>query len=257
MVSKLQNLLNLTFKTFYSNNGNINGNVTPSHFQELFNYFNKINLHDEIDLSFINEGNKLLNEFSKLNNNNNNQQGSMLNFLREKINHYDRSKFENISIYVQSKSPILHMHVFEKSSCASLAVFLIRKGFKIPLHNHPNMYGLIKVLHGHGTINSYTLNETKNTTDNEIIATNECTRSLIIGDMLKLEPNLGNVHEISASSDSDLAFIDLIVPPYESNCSYYEILKKNDNLVYLKVLNETPADYYCDSLVYHGPKLRI
>ena len=77
--------------------------------------------------------------------------------------------------------------------------------------------------------------------------------------MLLLEPNLDNVHEITASNDSDLIMVDLIVPPYESNCSFYEILKQenDDKIVIFKLLDKAPTTFFCESLVFQGPELNI
>ena len=256
MASKLQKLLNLTLKTFHQSPSASTKQTKSYNIEKLFDYFNKINLNDEIDLTFIDEANRLVNEFNE---SLNVQSNDLNRFLKEKEkNYYDRNRFSNISIYIQSleaKTPVLHMEILEKSSVVSLSMFLIRRGFKIPLHNHPNMHGFGKIIYGKGKIVSYTLNEAKN---DDFTAKYEFSKEIKAGDMLLLEPNLNNVHEIIASDESDLVLVDLIVPPYESNCNFYEILKQNDdNIVLFKLLDHAPSTYFCESLVYHGPKLSI
>ena len=258
MVSKLQKLLNLSLKTFNLPQYQVNDKSSNFNIDKLYSYFSKINLNDEIDLSFIEEANKLIKEFNSFNIPPNDYNRQFGKFLREKENNYGKNKFLNIKIYiksVQTKTPVLHMEIFEKRSYVSLSMFLIRRGFNIPLHNHPNMHGLGKVIYGNGEVRSYTLIETKGS---EIMARCESIKQVNCGEMLLLEPISNNVHEIAASYESDLVFIDLIVPPYESNCSFYEISSQNnDNLVHFKLLEKSPSSYFCDSLIYNGPKLNI
>jgi cysteamine dioxygenase len=252
MVSKLQKLLNLTLKTFYQSPSIVNT-------QKLIDYLNKINLNDEIDLTFIDEANKLINEFNSLKIQSNDYNRLLNRFMKEKEKNYDKNKFLNISIYIQSlqtKTPVLHMEILEKVPVVSLSVFLIKSGCNIPLHNHPNMHGFGKIIYGKGRIISYTLKEPEN---DEITAKYEFNKEIKSGDILLLEPNKNNVHEIQASNDSDLVLVDLILPPYESNCSFYEILKQknDDNLVVFKLLDKAPSTYFCESLVFQGPELKI
>jgi cysteamine dioxygenase len=245
--SKLQNLLNLSLKL-----------LNPVNKNSIKDYLTKINLNDEIDLTFISEANKLLNEFSLFKIQTGQYKRLLRVFLKEKEKNYDKNKFFNISMYAQSDAPVLHMEIYEKRSLVSLTLFLIRKGYRIPLHNHPNMFGLIKILHGHGVVSSYTVDDKQQINDNGVvIGKHEFTKCVNAGDLLTVEANFCNVHEIVASKDSDIVFMDLIVPPYDGNCNYYQVLKESDGLVYFKLLDKNPDDYFCDSIIYSGPKLVI
>ncbi|XP_034050561.1 2-aminoethanethiol dioxygenase-like [Thalassophryne amazonica] len=43
--------------------------------------------------------------------------------------------------------PVSYMHIYETENF-SMGVFLLRGGASIPLHDHPDMHGMLKVCHG-------------------------------------------------------------------------------------------------------------
>lgn len=51
--------------------------------------------------------------------------------------------------------PVTYIEVFENEH-VSIGVFVLRDGAKIPLHDHPYMYGVLKVIYGKVKIQSYT-----------------------------------------------------------------------------------------------------
>lgn len=53
------------------------------------------------------------------------------------------------------RAPVTYIEVFEDEH-VSIGVFVLRDGAKIPLHDHPYMYGVLKVIHGKVKIQSYT-----------------------------------------------------------------------------------------------------
>ena len=55
----------------------------------------------------------------------------------------------------QEEAPCTYIKIHEDLD-VSLGVFIIKPGFKIPLHNHPKMHGLLKVVHGQVDISVYT-----------------------------------------------------------------------------------------------------
>lgn len=60
------------------------------------------------------------------------------------------------STFVQHRqAPVTYIEVFEDQN-VSIGVFVLRDGAKIPLHDHPNMYGVLKVIYGKVKVQSYT-----------------------------------------------------------------------------------------------------
>ena len=95
------------------------------------------------------------------------------------------------------------------------AVFILPAGFRLPLHDHPSMSVLCKLVAGNMTYISYTRSESE--------ALFECTQTIKTPDdpTWFLTPTLGNYHEFIAHEDCVL--LDAIVPPYhepERSCNY-------------------------------------
>lgn len=66
--------------------------------------------------------------------------------------------FDNLpeSTYIhRHQAPVTYIEVFEDQN-VSIGVFVLRDGAKIPLHDHPDMYGVLKVIYGKVQIQSYT-----------------------------------------------------------------------------------------------------
>lgn len=53
------------------------------------------------------------------------------------------------------RAPVTYIGVFEDQH-VSIGVFVLRNGAKIPLHDHPYMYGVLKVIYGKVRLQSYT-----------------------------------------------------------------------------------------------------
>lgn len=53
------------------------------------------------------------------------------------------------------RAPVTYIDVFENED-VSVGVFVLRNGATIPLHDHPYMYGVLKVIRGKVRIQSYT-----------------------------------------------------------------------------------------------------
>ena len=135
--------------------------------------------------------------------------------------------------------PVTYMDIVE-NNWFSLGVFIIHPGNKIPLHDHPNMFGALKVIYGQVQLTSYTVTETTMagkefvTTQDPPLTLNQSSPPTL------LRPTDKNIHEIeylppphsdpSSPQYPYAAFIDFLCPPYDDPdtsflppCNYYKI----------------------------------
>lgn len=165
----------------------------------------------------------------------------------------------------------------------TVAVFVLRKGSRLPLHDHPGMFGLLKVIHGEVKINTYTplnrsqytaptsLQDRLNSKYGKIInvypskyeGTKLCSET---DECSVITPNSRSIHEIHAESGT-AAFLDVLSPPYNHRCkrtddefrpcSYYMDVEEDmqDSNIHYLVKIAPPRDYWCDEAEYHGPPL--
>lgn len=64
-------------------------------------------------------------------------------------------KFSGSTFIHSRQAPVTYIAVFEDKN-VSIGVFVLRDGAKIPLHDHPYMYGVLKVIYGKVKLQSYT-----------------------------------------------------------------------------------------------------
>lgn len=188
----------------------------------------------------------------------------------------------------QNKAPVTYVDIYDNPNL-SVGIFILKPGMKLPLHDHPHMYGLIKVIAGAIKITSFSLNTeatrraggdrfNANTpwsfvinlfAGDEHFFRNELTAELNC-EMLAtpdtgscvLEPDKGNLHEIE-SVGGPAAFIDILSPPYETyipnvgprKCSYYKVVKELMGNVFQLVETGSPSWYWNDTFPYTGPEL--
>jgi 2-aminoethanethiol dioxygenase/cysteine oxidase family protein len=128
-----------------------------------------------------------------------------------------RQKFGGLGRGEAWKSEELYIHRHFQ-----LSLFVLPRNQTIPLHGHPLMTVLMKVLAGAARVKAYDWAEefpwsglARPTYDRQLMGTDA---SLLI------LPKRGNIHSVSAIEDC--AFVDLIYPPYSENdgrpCHYYQ-----------------------------------
>lgn len=180
------------------------------------------------------------------------------------------------------KAPVSCIDIYEDCNL-TIGIFILKPGGHLPLHNHPEMYGLIKVLAGKVQITSYSLNTPKtlevdrrsfkgaNVPPMNFLKKDVVTAELTCIDYVDanskpcvLEPHSKNLHEI-VSIEGPAAFLDILAPPYntriENNgirlCSYYTVLSQvAPNVLRLKEI-KSPSYYWTDMSPYTGPELRL
>ncbi|KAK2144309.1 hypothetical protein LSH36_769g00110 [Paralvinella palmiformis] len=182
-------------------------------------------------------------------------------------------------------APVTYMHLWE-DKVLSIGVFIVKHGMSIPLHDHPMMYGLIKVLHGTMHVTSFSQHscEDERLADKVLSSLPPSQRRLVRcvdslpeamvdkhSDPCVLTPTIGNYHEITAV-DGPMAFLDILAPPYDHDpqsreCHYYRELdianiqsqgEQSGERCRISCLVPVgqPNNFWCDSAVYRGPKLR-
>lgn len=183
-----------------------------------------------------------------------------------------------------NKAPCTYIEVFQ-NRMINMSIFVLKPGFKMPLHDHPHMYGLLKVISGAVNIRSFTeypLKEAVSSFDFALRAKFEAarltrgihkTRTLFAeitsdrvcsgnSETCVLTPTSSNYHEIEAL-DLPAAFFDILSPPYDTliedigprRCTYYHVANViSTNVVELEEV-EVPKCFYCDQAPYLGPIL--
>ncbi|KAL8186922.1 UNVERIFIED_CONTAM: hypothetical protein K2H54_022027, partial [Gekko kuhli] len=146
--------------------------------------------------------------------------------------------------------PASYMHICETESF-SMGVFVLRAGACIPLHDHPGMHGLLKVLYGTlriacfdtaaagaggggGDSNGGASAAGSSTLPSPPSGSPRRHRALLRSHQLytpasapcRLSPHTDNLHQIDAVG-GPAAFLDILAPPYDPehgrDCHYYRL----------------------------------
>lgn len=160
-----------------------------------------------------------------------------------------------------STAPCIYIEILEHKTF-SMSVFILTKKYSMPLHDHPG-YGLLKVLNGTASIQSYSLDVAHERAAIMTVTEEEPLEATPRSECSVLTPTKRNIHEITAIGDDSVAFFDILSPPYDSKISIYGPKKcfffrkirsstSNGRRVYLQHIN-APDHYYCDSIRYNRP----
>lgn len=167
------------------------------------------------------------------------------------------------------EAPAAYIHLWE-DDIMTIGIFVLKPGCSIPLHDHPNMNGMCKVIHGTVGVRSFTCVDNKNPTSDlskkgYISTIMEDNREYNSEDnCCVLMQDKGNIHEIYAINGA-AAFLDILAPPYdhETNtrvCQYYKESdiqdKSSANLHWLQKV-PSPDDFWCDPITYTGPMIDL
>ena len=166
----------------------------------------------------------------------------------------------------------------------SMGVFTLRKaGVTIPLHDHPGMYGVLKVVYGQVRITSYSRVQlsdqgivpkfaeqgSRQPPPDRLAACRLASDALLDSksDAVVLSPDEGNIHSIEAI-DGPAAFVDILSPPYdppERDCHYYDELEAADarsdsekvDFKWLLRVSHPTNGFQCETEHYPGPSVHI
>lgn len=161
---------------------------------------------------------------------------------------------------------VTYMHICETEEF-SMGVFLLRAGACIPLHDHPGMHGLLKVLYGKLRISCFDRPEPaagppgapgRSVLRSSAVYTEHSPPGL-------LGPDRDNLHRIDAV-DGPTAFLDILAPPYDPDdgrdCHYYRVVSGTEGSgpepreVWLLEVAQ-PADFRCGGEPYPGPGVQL
>lgn len=130
----------------------------------------------------------------------------------------------------------------------NVALFILRENFTLPLHDHPQMHGILRVLAGEVKVQSFT--KIGNESENLVIAQKEPVNTISSDTKCGiLTPTERNYHEVTANIGPAAVF-DILSPPYDSkkniNCTYYKEVKcsGSNNEVYLEKTFEPEYSFF-------------
>lgn len=133
----------------------------------------------------------------------------------------------------------------------------------MPLHDHPNMCGMLKVISGKLEVRSYSRIPPNNEVvhvqaENVKILTETSEASVLL-------PDVGNYHELTALDGNPAAFYDILSPPYSEqddasedarHCTFYRKIFVNDSgskVIFRLIKTRTPSHYFCETFKYEQP----
>ncbi|CAK6978322.1 -aminoethanethiol (cysteamine) dioxygenase b [Scomber scombrus] len=178
--------------------------------------------------------------------------------------------------------PVTYMHICETDHF-SMGVFLLKSGASIPLHDHPGMHGVLKVMYGqvriscfdrlqgaqHGALQGAQHGALQGAQHGAL------RRSLLRSSAVYTEhsepcvlsPDRDNLHQIDAV-DGPTAFMDILAPPYDPDdgrdCHYYRVLREAEEEQQQQQMKEVwlmeisqPPEFWCGSEPYPGPEVHL
>uniref|UniRef100_A0A8C4RFP7 2-aminoethanethiol (cysteamine) dioxygenase a n=2 Tax=Erpetoichthys calabaricus TaxID=27687 RepID=A0A8C4RFP7_ERPCA len=200
-------------------------------------------------------------------------------------------KVDSTPVSVPQSPPVTYMHICE-TDAFSMGVFLLKNGSSIPLHDHPGMHGMLKVIYGKVRITCFDKLEDGPATGGGVSGgggvevkfnppllpyqRDSVSSSFLrsAGEYTKdntpcvLTPQRDNLHQINAV-DGPAAFLDILAPPYDPDdgrdCHYYQVLEpasssaesgEQQQHTWLLEIPQ-PADFWCGGEPYPGPRVSL
>lgn len=160
-------------------------------------------------------------------------------------------------------APVTYVEILENTDF-TINMFILRDGSCIPLHDHPLMHGILKVVHGKVSVKSFSITDENENAINDGKLLVKPEDALEVGqkdDAIILRHHASNLHEIRTIG-GPAAFVDVLAPPYESLvdgkprlCHYYEEdgLHPNGLVILKRTLRQ--EHFWTDLAPYLGPPL--
>ena len=126
------------------------------------------------------------------------------------------------------------MHIVETNNF-HVSIFIIPRNSKLPLHDHPNMSVLSKVIKGTLKMKSYNIEKSFEMKSGKKIFPAQITNENMIKTNQDkswfLSPSIDNIHEFEAINETAVVF-DVLMPPYDETdgrpCNFYEEYINNE-----------------------------
>lgn len=165
----------------------------------------------------------------------------------------------------KDKAPMTYIGIYQ-DDVINMGIFILKQNMRLPLHNHPNMYGLLKVIAGTVNVKSFSIKTEKKIEEQRLLVSAERNPDMLVdeeSDCCFLDPIRGNLHEIETVG-GPAAFVDILSPPYETDigtsesrkCSYFRVKSQSGSLFQLEEMS-LPSWFWSDSYPYEGPQPNI
>jgi PCO_ADO len=165
---------------------------------------------------------------------------------------------------VYDDSVVRYIHISDVPDHYSVGIFILPPFAKIPLHDHPGMCVLSRILYGDVERLSFDLCQSDNE-DDEIgdewpIGTQKVcrqrTQRLSAPMATQLFPYQGNLHEFTAGPRG-AAVLDILLPPYDvdhhRDCTFYTIVPdQSSSETFFIIPTGQPEEFHCLSGVYRS-----
>ncbi|KDO30579.1 hypothetical protein SPRG_04480 [Saprolegnia parasitica CBS 223.65] len=172
------------------------------------------------------------------------------------------------TLYRGSKA-IRYIHIYEDRD-VSIGIFVLPPGATIPLHNHPDMSVVSRLLYGSLHVTSYDLvpaeaNDafwTAHDPGDDPPSIWRRKKKLLLAQ--QRQDRTGNLHEFTSGSDIGCAILDVLTPPYDPShgrdCTYYRVAAAleptpddSDPIFALEATPVPPHSFDIVNLAYRGP----
>lgn len=149
----------------------------------------------------------------------------------------------------------LNLNILKRSFCVTvietedfqISAFVLPRGGSLPLHDHPCMAVLSKVLLGNLNVKSYSMlgAYTAGAVDGDqqhevvLVKDDQCINNN--DPAWHLSPTVGNIHEFSAGADEGCVIFDILMPPYrepDRPCNFYELLSDDTSRLFVSQIDE-------------------
>lgn len=147
------------------------------------------------------------------------------------------------AFYNQLDSTVIScLPVADKHGQFSCAVFVLPPLSKMPLHDHPNMHGFIRLIEGSLFVRSYDKASDVATDGGLVMARMTFRQELIAPITTTLSPDSRNIHELVAGNHG-CVMLDVLSPDYDEQkgrgCTYFRLAGVGqEGMVVLKPMND-------------------